>query len=210
MVNRRKAWKAFVATLPFVAKDFTREFEATIEIALRCGSKLHGFSSGGGIRVIRIETPRKKLVGYGEGAVAEEALVNAAKDLRKEPSECEYITGQSDPTSQLDSWLSQGSKFDAFMNGEDIIVELGGLGELEYPNHVEEKASRERVVWEARGFTFESFPCGKGGFSTTVLKGPQTDPWMFDIKKTGRAKQLGLALENAFKADPIETDRPER
>ncbi len=110
-----------------------------IEKALKKGSKMHGFRSGGGLRVIRIEG-NGKLKGYGEHPNVEDALSHANEDLSFGGRiynavygviKPHYLTGSSHTTSSLDEWLYVGNSFDAFVKGGEVVVELRGYSRLE-------------------------------------------------------------------------------
>src|SRR3989344_9530066 len=104
--------------------------------ALAEGSKIHGFLSGGGLRVVIVKS-KQKLRGYGEHPSVDEALIHANEDFLaggrpyKEvygKVHTHYLTGSRDTTSPLDAWLRQGNTFDAYRVGENqIVVDLKGL-----------------------------------------------------------------------------------
>jgi hypothetical protein len=103
-----------------------------LEKALTEGCTLTGFISGGGLRVIRVLN-KEKLCGYGEHPRVEEALSHANEDFlaggrpykevygKLKPH---YLTGLSKYTSELDSWMLNGGKIQAYKQGENYLVEL--------------------------------------------------------------------------------------
>lgn len=106
-----------------------------LEEALRAGCRMHAFSSGGGLRVVRIERSGKS-VAYGEHPYINEALRIAAEDYKAGGRayqdvygkiEKEYLTGDPCPNSDLDMWVRKGSTFDAWFEDELFVFELKGL-----------------------------------------------------------------------------------
>lgn len=98
--------------------------------ALKDGDCLHGFRSGGGLRVVHLNYA-SKTGGYGEHPHIETALEYAEDDLKvggrkyKDfygPMVDHYITGDSNPSSQLDEFILQGRDFDiTFKDGKFVF-----------------------------------------------------------------------------------------
>lgn len=193
-----------------------------IDEALRSGCKLHAFRSGGGLRVIRIQR-NGVLKGYGEHPNVEDALAHANQDLLaggrpyKEVyggTHPHYLTGSTTPTSPLDLWLLQGHFFEVWQEGDEVVFQLEGLKEFEIPADVKEQVweTGEPITWEDRGFTYRTvrsqFPNGELCLSTELIKTPKGveshRAWGYYITKTGRGKDFWEAMDNAFKASPIE------
>lgn len=196
-----------------------------LEKALEEGCRLHGFRSGGGLRVIRIEQ-EGRLRGYGEHPNVEDALSHANEDFLaggREYNEVygkskpHYLSGSSRATSPFDQWLLQGRTIDAYRDGMDVVVELRGLVETETPQDIIEqvKETGQPVSWQQRGYTFETsysnFPNGERCYSTSIVISPKgrsgTGAWMYDIVKIGRAKEFFEALERALEAREIEVSQ---
>jgi len=190
-----------------------------IEKALREGCRLHGFRSGGGLRVVRIEQ-NEELRGYGEHPNVEDALSHANEDFLAGgrpynkvygKSKPHYLTGSSQATSPLDHWLLRGNTIDAYVRKRDVVVELKGYAQTETPHTVtaQLKKSGQPIVWTYRGYTFETYQ-GFHGETTRILKVPEdkrgkgSDAFLYRIIKTGRAKEFFKALEHAFEAEEIE------
>lgn len=200
---------------------------AEIEQPLRDGHQLHAFSSGGGLRVVRIETTDGELVGYGEAPQVEEALVHAAKDyqLGHETYEQQYsgensrydhyLTGTTEVSSPLDGHLRRGLTVDA-RKGDDEGKIVVSLEHIKFPPEIPE-GLQERVVlsmqpetFEERGVTYVATPYqfpgnGEWGISTRVIANPH------DIPTTSyRCSQLGFgatfseAVDAAFQAPEVE------
>lgn len=198
-----------------------------ITLALIRGNRLHGFLSGSGLRVIRIEGEGDRLTGYGEHPHVTDALLHASEDYltgrrnykyvygKKYPH---YLTGSSESTSDLDSWLLQGNTIDAYKRPDgETVVELTGLTLVHIPNDVSDRVriSHKSVTWRQRGFTYVTKPTyinlynGKvDGESTTVIKSPDdgslTDPWSYYSSKIGEGQDFNEALNKAFEAPNLE------
>ena len=199
---------------------------ATLEKGLREGARLHAFRSGGGLRVVRLDMPGDIPKGYGEHYAVEVAIDHTAEDYLagvrlynevygEDALYPHYLTGSSAPNSPLDLWLLKGSTFDAYVDKDEFVFELKGYEDTQHPPGVMERArAGETVLWENRGYTYESklsnFRGGSGGVSTSIVKSPEgkrsgSDPWMYRITKTGRASTLTQALDAAFLAPSVES-----
>jgi len=190
-----------------------------IEVALRDGSKLHGFRSGGGLRVIRIEK-NDKLLGYGEHFSVDHALLHADEDYvagsRNYPEVYggkypHYLTGSTDSTSPLDEWLLKGNSVDArFVEGR-FVVSLEGYYRTETPDEIMEttKLLGTPVTWTDRGFTYETTMVDENSFSTQIIQSPsqRKDGWIYKATKTGAGKDFKSAVEQAFLAEKVELKR---
>lgn len=196
---------------------------ATLEKGLRAGLKMHAFRSGGGLRVVRLENKKKSLKGYGEHYAVEVALDHLAEDYEagqrnyndvygEDKLYPHYLTGSSGANSQLDHWLLRGCTFDAYEAEGEIVFELHGYEDTQHPEGVEERARAGEVIqWSNRGYVYESASsnfCG-GGVSTRIVSSPEgknsgSDPWMYEIVKTGRAPTLAQAIEAAYEAPSVE------
>jgi hypothetical protein len=192
-----------------------------IEKALKQGCKMHGFCSGGGLRVVRVEQ-KGKLKGYGEHPNVEDALSHANEDLSfggrvyskvygvLKPH---YLTGSSEETSSLDAWLLIGNTFDAYVDCKSVIVELRGYAKTEVPQNVIAELDKDgRVVrWTNREYIYETtasiFPDGKYRQSTKIVSGSYktgANPWIYNIVKKGLGKNFFGALEKALGAPEVE------
>ncbi len=196
-----------------------------IEKSLHEGCRLHGFLSGGGLRVMRIEQD-KVLKGYGEQPHAEDALSDANEDYlaggrpydevygKLKPH---YLTGSSSGASPLDSWMLKGRTIDAYFEQGSIIVDLNGTGVVEIPEEITNKVMKtgQSETWEDRGHTYEiyltMFPNGEPGWSAKVTRFPNAPDysraWFYKIMKRGQADTLDEAIENALKAESVEISK---
>ncbi len=199
----------------------------SLEEALRDGCRLHGFRSGGGLRVIRVEDQKGALRGYGEHPHVEEALAHANEDLiaggrpYKEvygKSETHYLTGSCDASSDLDRWLLRGKDIDAFTEGREFVVQLRGLETFELPEMVRVLTLRSgrATRYHDRGIMYIArpsfFPNGEPCVSTTAilpLAQLTKDPWFYRVQKTGKADSLVNAMDFALRAEPVELSKDE-
>jgi len=203
-----------------------------IEAALRAGCKMHAFSSGGGLRVVRLERAAKdgkrninypKLMGYGEHPHIEEALKQLNEDYlaggrpyKKVYGKLypHYLTGDTVSTSNIDWWIRKGSTFDCWFENGEVIFQLAGLIQTETPPLVLAAVETEgkTVRCSNRGYTYEASPYlfanGEIGSSSTVIEGPadqpNSDAWMYHINKTGHGQSFWEAMKAAFEAPEIE------
>lgn len=190
-----------------------------IDRALRSGARLHAFRSGGGLRVVRLEKSGE-LVGYGEHPQVEDALSHTAEDFEAGGRPYEevyggakphYLTGSLTPSSPLDTWLLKGSTFDAFVEGDDVVVEMHGYEHTTAPDDVKEKAKTGPVQWRDKrgnGYHLEPFQFpgnGEWGFSMKCIeKMSKADAYLYPIVKTGRASKLSDAIAKAIEAEAKE------
>jgi len=192
-----------------------------LEKALEEGCRLHGFRSGSGLRVIRIEK-EGKLRGYGEHPNVEDALSYANEDFlaggRKYTEvygklKHLYLTGSQETTSPLDSELLQGKKIDAYMKDNEVVVELRGRVFVRPSEKVIEEAKRtgQPITWQNRGYTFRTTSEREKNLTqyiTTVLKSPEkiehTDPWAYESIRIGKAKEFFEAINKALQAQELE------
>jgi hypothetical protein len=197
-----------------------------IDQALDQGCRIHGFRSGGSLRVVRIDQGGE-LKGYGEHPQVEDALSHANEDFLaggRPYSEVygvfkpHYLTGNSSPTSPLDSWLLQGHTFDAHQNGAGVVFELKGLTQVKIPEELTARVleTGRSETWKHRGYTYRitksHFPNGDPCTSIETIISPAgkksgSDSWIYYITKTGRGENFSEAMEGAFKAKEIETER---
>jgi hypothetical protein len=188
------------------------------------GARLHGFLSGGGLRVFRVERDGD-LIGYGEHVTADEALSFLADDLHAGGREYAdvyggehpmYLTGAADTTTPLDAWIRQGRTVDAYLDGDTgaAIVELHGYQHNEMPAGMMERVLKtgDPERYDRRGYCYEvmrsSFPSGEPCVCIATISAPPnrsgSDAHMWPIVKRGRAETLAAALEAALAAEGIE------
>jgi len=188
-----------------------------IEKALKEGCKLHGFRSGGGLRVIRLEDESDNLRGYGEHPTAEDALFHANEDFLAGGRPYDkvygglkphYLTGSQHPSTGFDEWLLQGRTIDAYLADGKFVVELKGLFETKMPKEVYKKVKEtgKPAIWENRGYTYQVIPDRGDLVSLRVLESAEEekDAWMYRVTKTGQGQNFFEALNNAVDAEAVE------
>jgi len=191
-----------------------------LEQALRENCRIHGFRSGGGLRVVRIEQDGT-LRGYGEHPHVEDALAHANEDFLaggrpyKEVYgvlKPHYFTGESTPTSDLDAWLLQGRTFDAYFESDAVVVELKGLHQVTVPEEIQKAVLEDGQTrfWEDRGIKYKiswsRFPGSKKPCCTTEVVEPAEgkDEWFYNIVKLGEGSTFFEALNAAYEAEEVE------
>jgi hypothetical protein len=206
-----------------LAHDGVQQVEAILrrEKLLR----LHAFLSGGGLRVVRLERVRPGqsrgiLDGYGEHPHIEEAMAHAAEDFAaggRPYGEVygkihdHYLTGSSEPCSQLDARLRSGKDFDAWFDGGWMRAEIGGYEHEPLTPEVEARArSGEEFEWTSeRGVRFAFRSVGQGGYCYAPVYKPAGigDATLWHAKRRGMGLTLAEAITEALKATPEETAR---
>jgi hypothetical protein len=198
-----------------------RSLDAKLTAALKKG-KLHGFRSGGGLRVFRIDKG-DKCFAYGEHPNAMEALALLAKDSTLGGRGYEkvygvlhphYLTGSSVPDGELDRWILAGNTVDAVLTNKVVTVALEGYGEHTVPDEILAQARRVPgvgVTYSNRGFMLRSTCDSSGGVSTECLICPPGRPqhraWMWHEVRTGIGASFFEAVSSAFAAVPVESER---
>lgn len=198
-----------------------------IEQPLRDGHKIHAFSSGGGLRVIRIEDQAGELVGYGEAPQVEGALEQAALDYQLGHESYEeqysgdnaryphYLTGTTELSSPLDAHLRWGATFDAHKarEGEGVVVTLSGIKfPPEVPEGLQDRvtSTMETETFEERGVTYSAEPYqfpgnGEWGITIKVVANPDgVNTSSYDYTKTGEGQTFAEAVAEAFEAPETE------
>lgn len=197
-----------------LVRDLPVSFHKRIGLALDRDIVARAFSSGAGLRVVRLENRAKKLVGYGEHPYIEHALRYAAEDYarqRRKPTveRPYYLTGSTSCVSHLDLWVRRGSQFAVSKVGDEIEARLYGYGEVHISDKDRDRVfAGETVEWEARGYSFRSYP-DSGGCVTQTLSGPASDPKFhlahhFRTKRVGRGHSFITAMLDALIAEDVE------
>lgn len=178
-----------------------------ITTALQGEAKLHGFRSGGGLRVLRLGDF------YGEAPTFEDALALLADDIRAGGRDYadvygklvpHYVTGNCAASSPVDLVLLRGCCVDAWREGVDVVATLGGYEELQVPADVCVRVDEgESVTWEARGRRYLSRPAFGGGISTSCIEGG-LGAHRWPTLRTGRGATLAAALAAALAAPAAE------
>lgn len=190
--------------------------------AMRSGSRIHAFLSGGGLRVVRLEGP-EGLQGYGEHPDVLVALRHCEEDFAaggrdynavygENGTETGYLTGMSVPSGPLDAWVRKGSTFDVSFDGQHFVAVLHGYGRMDPPQWAKERIFSRRfakVQWtDRRGFSHEGtasrFANGERCMSIQTLN-PQKgrDASFYQITKTGRGTSFWAASDTALAAKEV-------
>lgn len=185
-----------------------------IQIAMAIGAKLHGFRSGGGLRVIRVEMSGR-LIGYGEHPSADEALRHADEDVLAGGRPYKevyggkyehYLTGSSEVTSALDAVLLRGGTCDAWAEFGLVVFEATFTEEVKFPEDVlrDVYAGATRRWSDGEGYEFEftpmRFPNGEMGAQVTTLKRPDGADSFNDTYRKRTRRGLGKTFAEALLA----------
>ena len=206
---------------PIVAK--TDGHLTTLEGALRKGVRLHGFLSGGGLRVVRLELDGQ-LVGYGEHPHVDAAMSLLAEDYLAGgrpygdvygPKKPHYRIGSPVPDSAFDASLRRGRSFDAFAEDENFVCEIDCYEQVELPAEQKSRALTEAFLWEQRGYVIQVGPCrfpdGTLGYSMSMVSCPEgkthSTAFNFGAVRKGVASTLEAAIAAALVAEPVEIEK---
>jgi len=193
-----------------------KNIDAKLTAALKRG-KFHGFRSGGGLRVFRIDNGNK-CVAYGEHPNAMEALALLARDSTVGGRvygkvygalHPHYLTGSSTPDGELDKWILQGNTIDAHVTEGIVTVVLSGYGEFHSPPNLYEISRKQlgkAIVHTNRGFTFETTSSSTRCVGTPEGRAEHL-AWMWHEARTGTGASFFEALATAFVAVPVETSK---
>lgn len=215
----------------------TKTVEQALQIINDCLSSgnavMHGFRSGGGLRVFRIERTktlkreRGSLLFYGEGVDCDDALRILADDIKAGKTrpynevygkeEPHYLTGTTAVCSDLDRQIIQGRSIDVWVTEKDKFVAV--IKGLEDVQTSEECCNRAKISktgsyqWTSdRGFVYETstsqFPNGEPAFSTRIVHVPpgrtHHQGWMYDVKYQGKGDTVAEAINACLAAPPVE------
>ena len=184
-------------------------YETTMD-RLKAGAKIHGFSSGGRVRVLRSDT--EGLIGYGEDADINEAFDELEKNFKTGKKGIIYMTG-GQPTTKFDAWVTYHSGYDITWNDKFQMVEIE-LNWIDFkgpPKNISETVMKLGVpiiakdlygaTWQVSPFIFPGN--GELGTSARVIDKPE------NYKNTeNRSMKIGACdLERLIVA--LETCLPE-
>jgi hypothetical protein len=197
-----------------------------LDTALKNGATLHGFRSGGGLRVFRVNSADDENIGYGEHPAALDALAHVNLWLEQEPKPTykefyggkfpHYLTGSTHSSDALDEWMKQGQTVDAHCTPEGVVVLLHGYTHADLPQSVKDAADAAGgpVEWENRGYKFEVTPIrfanNDPGHSVKTVFVPegkrQVDATFYKVVKTGVGATFLEAVDAAFAAEEQEAN----
>lgn len=177
---------------------------AQLEEALCKGGTIHGFRSGGGLRVLRLEN-KGKLLAYGEHPLFGEALRILREDLAAGgreyytvygKKETHYLTGTYECPTAIDACLAKGHTIDISYKKNKFLFVAKIFKELRMPEWVmnEVKLNKKPVQYELYGILFEATWektwCVDGSYGVIgrIVHNP-TDGcgWFVNIEKTVEA-----------------------
>jgi hypothetical protein len=197
------------------------EYDAKLTKALQSGAKMHAFTSGGGLRVFRLEKAGK-LVGYGEHCNALEALALLVEDYEAggrpyhevygtfdgpDGKYQMYLTGSSTPEGEIDEWLLKGYTIDARFEDGRVSVTKNGYAHWDIPKEIRnwtESHPGEPKEHAQRGFLMETtyftemFANREPGWQTRTLKCPPGIPAYKATHWQYRQTGLGSTFISAF------------
>lgn len=157
------------------------------------GSKIHGFRSGGGLRVLRLEDNQKNLMAYAEAPNFDTAIIYLMEDLAASGRKYEdvygkiyphYLTGTTEISSNIDHWLLSGRSFDI-----QYLYQRSFYFKSEFSHSIEYREVADRVtesrkdeVFETDGIIYHCSPInfanGEPGCSCKVIENHSgLDPW---------------------------------
>jgi len=184
----------------------------------------YGFRSGGGLRVVSLDGDDQHL--YGEHPNVMDALDLLCDDYEAGGREyadvymsgerSHYLTGSSEPDSELDRWILRGYTIRAKYRRGAFIIKLQGWQKFELPPGVMEEVIKtgEPHVCRDRGYIYTTtksqFPNGENCVyinheredGDTSRSG--ADPHMWRAIKTAEAQSFFEAVDKALVAEYVE------
>jgi hypothetical protein len=161
--------------------------------ALRNGQRLHGFRSGGGLRVVSLHDGK----GYGEHPYIYNALDHAEEDYQAGGREYSKVYGKihdhyytgANPKGGFDSWVCAGRAFDFVFKNEKFVFKSKYSKQRFIPKEIHNRVTETRIAeqWKSEdGLLFEITPFvfpgnGKLGSSAKCLDEDAKNVW---FKKT--------------------------
>lgn len=186
------------------------------EILVCTQFRLHGFRSGGGLKVWSLGDDKGNRRAYGEHPQEVEALRHLVEDFFASPngrpySEVygriypHYLTGSVVPVTFADEWLGQGYTIDAWGEDGEVVAQAAGIGCVSCPDNVCEMARAspgERFIWRFDGAEYESVSDSAGYVASVVVDagGQRRGGWFRDICAEERGDSYWLAVRRALKA----------
>lgn len=172
--------------------------------ALRNGQRLHGFRSGGGLRVVSLHDGDKQA--YGEHPYIYNALDYAEEDYQaggREYGEVygkihdHYLTGAY-ANGGFDSWVCSGRGFDFLFKNGKFVFESKYSSQRRIPKEIHDRVAKTRVAerWKSEdGLLFEISPFvfpgnGELGSSAKCLSENANDIWFRESKVSFEAETL--------------------
>ena len=187
---------------------------------LRDGYSLHGFRSGGGLRVLyfhdkHVDRRPEGDVGYGEHPYVEQALDYVESDLAVGGREYEsfygvevphFLTGCSTPSSEVDRWILSGRPFDVmWLDGKYIFFSEWRKSAV--PRDVRDQVERDResrLYIDSRGYEFHvscTSPFGWAKGVTVRIVNPTWDEHDKHCREAGIAFYDPYEIKTSFEIE---------
>lgn len=189
-----------------------------IETALKVGYTIHGFRSGGGLRVLSMKKAECKKEFYGESCDLQNALRilnddvkdggRKYEDVYDGKTELHYLTGSySSEDDAVDAWVCCGRKFDVHFDGL-FIIDMTESEDIPTPKSIIERVqkNRETAYWKLlkNKRIFKSSPVifanGEVGCSTGPIggwSGKESIDERIKFERIATGETLEIALKNA-------------
>lgn len=161
-------------------------------LAEKASNHIHFFRSGGGLRVGRLERDNQ-LVGYGESYEFLSALILLEEDVKAGGRRYEdvygklapqYLTGVSEPSSNIDHWLLMGRSFDIrdrhFGTGDTYELTSEFTHSLDFRKYYIEAEKTDKPIYiEKDGvcYKFQKDIIYGGSLGSVVENKSGLDPW---------------------------------
>jgi len=193
----------------------TKTNYSSIKDALSDGYKMHGFTSGGRLRVLSLTKEGTKKEYYGEGIDFHSALRILSDDVVAGGREYKDVYGDGkietaywtgrypDPGDVIDTWFYQGYGFDVEYDNENnhVVVKLVKKHLVRTPENIVSTVTKwkKSVKWKFKDFdnTYVSSLGDRGGCCTSA-DDVGSDPWFKEMYFEGKGNDLSVAMTNAF------------
>jgi hypothetical protein len=175
----------------------------SLSAALKKGQTIHGFRSGGGLRVVRL-SKGDKLKAYGEHPYVYNALDHAEEDCMMGGRSYNkvygkiydhYLTG-AQPQGGFDSWVYCGRAFDFMYENGKFVFSSKFSRQRKVPKEIDERVrtTGKTELWESDGYHFETSlhttHSGYRGAMTRLLTETKDSVWFTEEKIRFEAETL--------------------
>lgn len=176
---------------------------------------MHGFRSGGGLRVLTLSKGKKEF--YGESGILSEALRILNDDVKAGGREYtsvygniedHYMTGAySSDNDPVDAWVCSGKKFDISFKDGKVEIDMSEKEDIHIPEPVKRRVfdNQETVYWKIPKMKrmFKSYPESWGrviGCATQTIpswSGAESIEERIEFPRISVGDTVQEALENA-------------